>query len=361
MVENATVATGTPEPARMKTCFLGTGGYTGKVAARGWPVPPELCDRAEAARSMAIAIEQYRLAEEAGFDWVSISEHHYAPLLMTPNPAILAAAVSQQTSRVKIALLGPLVPLINPVRAAEEIAMLDALSNGRVVVLFLKGTPNEHATYGTNPEETREITQEGVQLIRRAWTEPQPFGWEGKFFRFRTVSVWPRTVQDPHPPIFYSGNSDESAIFAGQMGLSIAIGFAPPQRVARQVELYRQAARDAGWEPSADNVLYRGRMVIGESDAAAAEIAARLAAAGPVMLPSGAPSGTQGGAGGGDPTAGPAGIQFLGGVDSVVRKAQELADAGVGILDVAIVGGGVQRSMELFGRLFGPALREIDT
>ena len=116
----------------------------------------------------------------------------------------------------KIALLGPLVPLINPVRAAEEIAMIDALSHGRVVVLFLRGTPNEHATYGTNPAETREITQEGVQLILRAWTEPQPFGWEGKYFRYRTISVWPRTVQDPHPPVFYSGNSDELAEFAGK-------------------------------------------------------------------------------------------------------------------------------------------------
>jgi alkanesulfonate monooxygenase SsuD/methylene tetrahydromethanopterin reductase-like flavin-dependent oxidoreductase (luciferase family) len=341
----------------MKTCFLGTGGYTGKVAARGWPVPPELCDRQEAARSMATAIHQYQMAEEAGFDWVSISEHHYAPGLMTPNPAILAAAISQQTSRVKIALLGPLVPLINPVRAAEEIAMLDALSGGRIVVLFLKGTPNEHATYGTNPAETREITQEGVELILRAWTEPQPFSWEGKFFRFRTVSVWPRTVQDPHPPVFYSGNSDESAEFAGRMGLSIAIGFAPPPKVKQQVDIYKAAARAAGWEPTHDNVLYRGRMIIAETDEEAQEIAGRqmAAAGGPPTTPTGAPAG----AGGGDPTAGPAGLQFLGGVDSVVKKARLLHDAGVGILDVAIAGGGMARSFELFGRQFAPALQEI--
>ena len=156
------------------------------------------------------------MAEQAGFDWVSLSEHHYAPGLMTPNPIVLAAALSQATSRVKIALLGPLLPLINPVRTAEEIAMLDALSHGRVVVLFLRGTPNEHHTYGgIEPAATRTITQEGVQLIRKAWTEPKPFAWEGEHFHFNTVSVWPRTVQDPHPPIFYSGNSDKSAEFAG--------------------------------------------------------------------------------------------------------------------------------------------------
>ncbi len=339
----------------MKTCFLGTGGYTGRVAYRGWPTPPELCDREEAAKSMTTAIRNYKMAEEAGFDWVSISEHHYAPGLMTPNPAILAAAVSQQTNRVKIALLGPLVPLINPVRAAEEIAMLDALSGGRVVVLFLKGTPNEHATYGTNPAETREITQEGVELILRAWTEPQPFSWEGKFFQYRTVSVWPRTVQDPHPPVFYSGNSDESAEYAGRMGLSIAIGFAPPPKVKQQVDIYKKAAREAGWEPTHDNVLYRGRMIIGETDAAAQEIADRIAGQGPAMTPTGAPAG----AGGGDPTAGPAGVQFLGSVESIVAKAEQLHEAGVGILDVAFAGGGMTRSMELFGRAFGPALQQV--
>jgi alkanesulfonate monooxygenase SsuD/methylene tetrahydromethanopterin reductase-like flavin-dependent oxidoreductase (luciferase family) len=243
----------------MKTCFLCTGGYTGAVTQRGWPVPPELCDRQEAAKSYETAIRNCKRAEEAGFDWVSISEHHYAPGLMTPNPVVLAAALSQATSRVKIALLGPLVPLVNPVRTAEEIAMLDALSGGRVVVLFLRGTPNEHHTYGgIDPAETRTITQEGVQLIKKAWTEPKPFSWDSAHFHFKTVSVWPRTLQDPHPQIFYSGNSDESAEFAGRNHLSVAIGFAGVTQVKRQVEIYKAAAREAGWEPTHDNVLFRG-------------------------------------------------------------------------------------------------------
>jgi alkanesulfonate monooxygenase SsuD/methylene tetrahydromethanopterin reductase-like flavin-dependent oxidoreductase (luciferase family) len=346
----------------MKTCFLGTGAYTGDVAQRGWPVPPEQCGRDEAAKSMETAVRHYVWAEEAGFDWVSISEHHYSPGLMTPNPAILGAAVSQKTSRVKIALLGPLVPLINPVRAAEEIAMLDALSNGRVVVLFLKGTPNEHATYGTNPAETREITQEGVQLIKRAWTEPQPFSWEGKFFRYRTVSVWPRTVQEPHPPIFYSGNSDESAEFAGRNRLSIAIGFAPPPKVKQQVDTYKKAARAAGWEPTHDNVLYRARMIIGETDAAAQEIANRQAArpGARASAPGAAPGrGAPAGAGGGDPTSGAAGVQLLGGPDTVLKKAKELHECGVGVLDVALAGGGMRRSMELFARSFAAPLQDV--
>ena len=335
----------------MKTCFLGTGTYAGSVSWRGWPVPPDQCERAAAARSMERAVELYQLAEDVGFDWISISEHHYAPGLMTPSPTLLAAAVSQRTSRVKIALLGPLVPLANPVRTAEEIAMLDALSNGRVVVLFLRGTPNEHATYGTHPGETREITQEGVELILRAWTEPQPFSWEGRYFRYRTVSVWPRTVQDPHPQVFYSANSDESAEFAGRHHLSIAIGFAPVPLVRRQVEVYRKAARAAGWEPTHDDVLYRARAIFAESDAQANELAGRVAG---IAGATGAPAG----GGGGDPIAGPAGVQLLGGADTMARQARDLFDAGVGILDLAPVGN-VRRALELFGKQFAPALQAI--
>ncbi|HXQ45030.1 MAG TPA: LLM class flavin-dependent oxidoreductase, partial [Caulobacteraceae bacterium] len=222
------------------------------------------------------------------------------------------------------------------------------------VVLFLRGTPNEHLTYGADPDVTREMTQEGVRLILRAWTEPKPFSWHERFFNFDTVSVWPRTVQDPHPQVFYSGNSDESAEFAGRMGLSVAIGFAPVDRVKRQVDLYKAAARAAGWEPTHDNVLYRGRMLIGETDADAEASADRLRGAAPSTAPSGAP----GGAGGGDPTAGVAGLQFLGGVETVVRKAEALHEAGVGVIDVALAGG-VTRSMELFGAKFSEPLRAI--
>jgi len=341
----------------VKSCFLCPGSYTGRVTMRGWPVPPELCDREEAAKSMETAVHNCKLAEAAGFDWVSISEHHYSPGLMTPNPIVLGAALSQATSRVKIALLGPLVPLINPVRAAEEIAMLDALSRGRVVVLFLRGTPNEHGTYGSiDPAKTREITQEGVQLIRRAWTEPKPFRHEGTYFNFPNVAVWPRTLQDPHPPIFYSGNSDESAEFAGRNHLSVAIGFAGLETVRRQVEVYKKAAREEGWEPTHDNVLFRGRMILGKDDSEAEALAERIA---PQFRTAPATGATVAGAGGGAPTAGIAGIQFLGGPDAVLRRAEQMHDAGVGILDVAVIGRNTEQATEIFATRVAERMRAI--
>ena len=75
--------------------------------------------------------------------------------------------------------------------------MLDTLAPGRIVVGLLRGTTNEYLSYDLNPAEARERTDEGMELILKAWNEPQPFGWQGRHFQYRTVSVWPRPQQPP--------------------------------------------------------------------------------------------------------------------------------------------------------------------
>jgi alkanesulfonate monooxygenase SsuD/methylene tetrahydromethanopterin reductase-like flavin-dependent oxidoreductase (luciferase family) len=318
----------------VRTCFFSTTPYAGTTPAGlglgggTWPVPPEQCDRQASVETLRRSLETIVHAEELGFDWVSLSEHHYAPGLVTPNPAILAAAVARATRRVKIALLGPLLPLANPVRTAEEVAMLDALSDGRMIVLFLRGTPNEHLTYRTNPDETRAMTQEGIELILRAWTEPQPFGWEGRFYRFRTVSVWPRTPQDPHPIVFGSGNSPDSIAFAARKRLGLAIAFAPPPVVRRSVETYRRLCEKEGWEPRPDHVLYRCLIRI-EDTADRARRPRELAPDIPVgPTPDERP---------GAPTRSIADMrpQLSGGPDEVIEQAHALRECGVGVLDLA--------------------------
>ena len=94
--------------------------------------------------------------------------------------------------------------------------MLDALTDGRIVAGMLRGTPNEYVTYDINPSESRERFEEALQLIRRCWTETQPFGWQGRHFRYRSISIWPRPVQRPHPPIYMSGSTPEAAEFAAR-------------------------------------------------------------------------------------------------------------------------------------------------
>ncbi len=256
----------------MKASFMGAGTYMGDLsnarirsedgaqaasARMMGGTPPAACDREVASKSLQRTIANCKRAEDLGFDWVSVSEHHYAPYMLTPNPLVLAGALSQQVTHAKIALLGPLLPLANPVRVAEEIAMLDSISGGRVVVLFLRGTPSEWRIYDDVTETSREMTQEGIELILKAWTEPNGFAWTGKHFNFPNVSVWPRTRQEPHPPVFGSGNSEESAIFAAKHKLGLAMSFMPSQAVKRIVNLYKDEAKKTGWTPTPDHILYR--------------------------------------------------------------------------------------------------------
>lgn len=314
-----------------------------------WPAEPSYCHRDVAQASFNHSLKMATKADALGFDWVSVSEHHYAPYIMTPNPCVMAGALAQVTSRAKIALLGPLVPLSNPVRLAEELAMVDMLSGGRLIVLFLRGTPNEHQTYDTDAAATRAMTQEGIDLIVKAWTSDQPFAWDGEQYHFGTVSVWPKTVQIPHPPIFGSGNSDESVCFAAARRMGIAFSFAPPEVVRNWVKLYHAEATKAGWQPGPEHVIYRGIAYAAESDAKAfddmgAFFGAKMAEQAHVQQK------TLGG-----PPVVPLVLEpyFVGGPETLKGKMEAIRDCGVGVVDLAWgIGGPDQReaAMECFAK-----------
>src|SRR5262245_60334247 len=203
--------------APMKVSFFETVRYSAPEALPPeWPVPSGLYDGEAGAEAYRAMVERLAYVEELGFDWVSVSEHHYSPRILTPSPIVSAAFIAAHSKRITIAVLGPIVPLSNPVRVAEELAMVDAMSQGRLVVGLLRGTTNESLTYDLNPGEARERTDEGMELILKAWTEPQPFGWQGRHFQYRTVSIWPRPLQQPHPPTYALGTSREACEFAAR-------------------------------------------------------------------------------------------------------------------------------------------------
>jgi alkanesulfonate monooxygenase SsuD/methylene tetrahydromethanopterin reductase-like flavin-dependent oxidoreductase (luciferase family) len=167
--------------------------------------------------------------------------------------------------------MGTDLPLNNPVRIAEEYSMLDNLLDGRLRIAMLRGTPNEYLTYGSNPWESRERYEEGTLLVQACFTEPEPFGWEGRYYRYRNIAVWPRRVQDPHPRILISGNSKDGAIFAGKHGFDLGFSYMAPEKCAVHADIYRETARANGWEPIADNIQYRHFMYVGPTDADVAE------------------------------------------------------------------------------------------
>ena len=255
----------------MKAALFSIVPYLGQAERGTWPVPARTYSSGVAGRSMDMALEQYELADQLGFDWVTLAEHHFAPLSLTPNPMVMAGAVTQRVRRAKIALLGATIPILNPVRVAEEFAMLDTLTGGRVVAGMLRGTANEYVTYDVNPAESRARFEEAMALIIRAWTEPQPFGWQGRHFRFRTVAIWPRPVQEPHPPIYMSGSSPEAGEFAARHRVSVGFAFTTLPLAAAAARHYRECAAACGWEPAPDDVLYRVTAHVADSDEQALE------------------------------------------------------------------------------------------
>jgi alkanesulfonate monooxygenase SsuD/methylene tetrahydromethanopterin reductase-like flavin-dependent oxidoreductase (luciferase family) len=136
----------------------------------------------------------------------------------------------------------------------------------------MRGIPHEYIAYNIPPDDSWERQREGIALILKAWTEPEPFGWEGKHFRFRQVSIWPKPLQKPHPPLVISASSPESARFAGEMKATMGMVLISDLAMAKEcIAVYREAARGAGWQPKAENILVGMHTCIAQTDAAARE------------------------------------------------------------------------------------------
>ncbi len=131
----------------MKAALFCTARYAGPASHNVWPEPCDSYSSEWAERSMERTLEQFRLGDEIGFDWVTVAEHHFSPFSMTPNPMVMAAALANVVKKAKIAILGPDIPILNPVRVAEELAMVDTLTGGRVIAGMMRGTANEYVTY----------------------------------------------------------------------------------------------------------------------------------------------------------------------------------------------------------------------
>jgi alkanesulfonate monooxygenase SsuD/methylene tetrahydromethanopterin reductase-like flavin-dependent oxidoreductase (luciferase family) len=231
-----------------------------------WPTSPSLSVPGETRNSLRRGIELACLADEVGFDYVTVAEHHYHPRQLSPNPLLSAALLSQHLTNAGVAVLGATLPLVNPVRAAEEIAMVDAMCDGNLIIGLFRGTPHEFLTYGTNPSETREMFEEAVSLVINAWTQPEPFAWFGRHYDYRIVSVWPRPVSTPHPRILVSANSTASAVFAARNRFRVGVAFAPAPRTADMVSYFLAEAADHGYTPPASDILHRSHCFVAETD-----------------------------------------------------------------------------------------------
>src|SRR3954451_5080288 len=152
-------------------------------------------------------MDELEFAAECGFDAVCVNEHHSNGYGLMPSPNLIASALARRTTETALCVMGNSLALYNPpTRVAEEFAMIDCISGGRLIAGFPVGTPMDTCfAYGQNPSMLRERYYEAHDLVMRAWTEPNTFAFNGRFNQQRYVNVWPRPVQRPHPPVWIPG------------------------------------------------------------------------------------------------------------------------------------------------------------
>ncbi|HXR34329.1 MAG TPA: LLM class flavin-dependent oxidoreductase [Candidatus Binataceae bacterium] len=217
-------------------------------------------------------LDQIEIIEELGFDSVWFGEHHYAGYSFGA-PAVIATAAAGRTRRLRLGTGVSLIPLHHPLVLAEEYAMLDVLSGGRLEYGIGRGFLNyAYHLIGVDRSESFDRFREGTDLIIAAWTAAQPFSFHGKFWHLEDYQFFPPPVQKPFPPIYASGTmSRESYIYAGTRGLHLCTAFFIPDKeaVRNNIALYRRTLAENGHDPSQRDVAGVFPMYCGESKAQA--------------------------------------------------------------------------------------------
>ncbi|MCI0683468.1 MAG: LLM class flavin-dependent oxidoreductase [Gemmataceae bacterium] len=214
-------------------------------------------------------INTLALADELGFDGICVNEHHQNAYGLMPSPNVIAGALTQRTRRVKIAVVGNALPLYNPpLRVAEEFAMLDVMSGGRLIAGMVIGGGPEYFAYGVNPTFAREKFREALDLILKAWTVPGPFEWNSKHYYFRYVNPWPRPLQQPHPPIWIPGvGSKETIEFVAQRRFAyMGVPYFHIDVFRRVFQQFRDACAAAGYTASPEQMGWGVPIYVAETD-----------------------------------------------------------------------------------------------
>jgi len=162
-----------------------------------YPVGRENYESEVAAKTYENHVEQFQLMEEVGFDGVCLNEHHGSPYSLDNSPNVFLAYVAAKTKRLKLAMAGNLLPLHgHPLRVAEELAMLDNLTRGRIIAGFVRGIPREYLALSIPLREGRPRFEEALDVILKAWTNDL-LNHDGQFYHYKDVDMWPRPYQSP--------------------------------------------------------------------------------------------------------------------------------------------------------------------
>ena len=187
------------------------------------------------------AFQRIDIMDQNGYDAVWLAEHHFSSFSICPSIHIMGTHVAARTKNLRIGTGVSLAPFYNPLRLAEEVALLDVLSNGRVNWGVGRGyQEGEFRAFGVDPQQSYQVFREHVQAVIGAWTEER-FTFEGEHFRCHDVEVLPKPAQKPHPPVWLASSSPESMTWAAENGFSIMLDpHSTHSRIGEKRELYRQ-------------------------------------------------------------------------------------------------------------------------
>jgi alkanesulfonate monooxygenase SsuD/methylene tetrahydromethanopterin reductase-like flavin-dependent oxidoreductase (luciferase family) len=206
------------------------------------------CDPQLAAQTVREHMDEFVLGEELGYDGTFINEHHFTYFSLNPSSTPLAAALIARTQKMKVGVIGHVLPLRHPVHTAEEFAQLDVLSGGRFIGGIVRGVPQEYVSYNIDPFSSRERFAESYDILQKCLTE-EIFDYEGKFYNLKAVSIWPLPIQKPLP-IWMPAGSADTIEFAAERRIPIARVWEPPESFQDVFDYYRTVARERfGWEP----------------------------------------------------------------------------------------------------------------
>lgn len=197
------------------------------------------------------AIEQARLAEELGYDSIWLAQHHFSEYGIAGSLAVIASAIARETQRVRIGTAVSILPFQHPVHQAEDWAAVDILSGGRLDFGVGRGyQPAEFAGFGVNQSNATPLFMESIEIIRKAWTEDS-FSYDGRMYQIHDLTVYPKPVQKPHPPIYVAALQPASYERVGQLGLGVLAAplITPLEMVKSNLEVYRRALRESGGAP----------------------------------------------------------------------------------------------------------------
>ncbi|HEY1299180.1 MAG TPA: LLM class flavin-dependent oxidoreductase [Stellaceae bacterium] len=233
--------------------------------------------RVDLATVYARALQRIEIMDRTGYDAVWLAEHHFSSFSVCPSVHMMGTLAAARTKRLRIGTAVSLAPFYHPLRLAEEVALLDMLSGGRVNWGAGRGFARvEFEAFGVPPEESTARFRETVEIVLRAWTDKR-LDFAGEFYRFAGLEILPRPLQSPHPPVWMAASSEGAIDWAAGRGFSILMDpHSSAPEIGRKRRHYRQRLGEAGFSEAGRDIPVARLVALAPS----AEKAARVAKSG---------------------------------------------------------------------------------